>query len=529
MVFLRAILLRSVLPFALLLLLFAGCRRLEPTSWDTEWTGPLFKTSLGVRNLLGDSLISAGPDGNLSIFYQRSFNTIPNELLADIPDTALVNYYALPFGALTLSPGDPLLSQITEIKFGVPTAELQSVWVRSGRVRVVIDNQVQKAVKLSYKIPSAKSNGNPLVIDVILPGAQGNIPGTYRNTIDLAGYRFDLRGQALNKANTIFTDINAQIDPQAQGTVLVSSQDSIVIKVFLEDIIPEYAKGYFGQPQVESTVKDEATTLFDPVISGYFKLESAAIRMKVKNYIGADGTMKISNITSINTKTGVAVDLGGQVAGRTFNIHRAGDYPLTPTEYSFDISTNTSAINQFIENMPNVIRSGYSLKVNPLGNMSGGNDFVYFDKAVDARLEVEVPLRFEMNYLTIADTLETDSVNLPQVSIYNGGKIKLVVSNGFPLEAALTLYFIHDDGTLEPVFDTFTIGAASTGSNGKVTMPWSSILPATVSAELAERLLKENRLLAMARFHTPGKVQLYDDYRLNLQLVADAGFTISVK
>ncbi|MEY4109826.1 MAG: hypothetical protein RLZZ46_180 [Bacteroidota bacterium] len=517
-----------LLPFILALLL-ASCRRLEPTSWDTDWTGPLFKTSIGIRNILGDSLVSVGPDGNLSIFYQRNFNAIPNEILADIPDTALVNFYALPFGSLSLAPGDPLISQVTEIKFGIPTAELQNVWVKSGRVRVVIDNQVQKAVRLTYKIPSARNNGNPLVIDVLLPGAQGGNPGIYRDSIDLAGYRFDLRGIGLNKVNTIYTDVSAQIDPNSQGNVSVSSQDSIIIKVFIEDIIPEYARGYFGQPSIQSAVKDEATSLFDPVVSGYFRLDSAAIRMKVKNYIGADGTIAISNITSINSETGVAIDLGGQVAGRTFNIQRAGDFPLTPTEYSFDVSTNTSAINQFIENMPDVIRSGYSLKVNPLGNMSAGNDFVYFDRALDARLEVEVPLKFELNYLTIADTLETDSVNLPQLSAYNGGKIKLLVSNGFPVEAVLSLYFMNDNGTLEPIFNSFNIGAASLASNGKVNMPWSSVIPADLSADLAKRILKNNKILALARFHTPGKVQLYDDYRLDIQLVAEAGFTISVK
>jgi hypothetical protein len=55
------------------------------------------------------------------------------------------------------------------------------------------------------------------------------------------------------------------------------------------------------------------------------------------------------------------------------------------------------------------------------------------------------------------------------------------------------------------------------------------MIPAEVSPALAEKLLMKNRILALARFHTPGKVQLYDDYRLNLQLIADAGFTISVK
>jgi len=179
--------------------------------------------------------------------------------------------------------------------------------------------------------------------------------------------------------------------------------------------------------------------------------------------------------------------------------------------------------------MPDVIRSGYSLKVNPLGNMSAGNDFVYFDRALDARLEVEVPLKFELNYLTIADTLETDSVNLPQLSAYNGGKIKLLVSNGFPVEAVLSLYFMSDNGTLEPIFNSFNIGAASLASNGKVNMPWSSVIPADLSADLAKRILKNNKILALARFHTPGKVQLYDDYRLDIQLVAEAGFTISVK
>ena len=520
---------RPLLPLAACMVLLASCKRLEPTSWDTEWTGPLFKTSIGIRNLLGDSLVSVGNEGNLSIFYQRKFNAIPNEILADIPDTALVNYYALPFGSLTLAPGDPLLAQITEIKFGIPTAELQHVWVKSGRVRVLIDNQVQKDVKLTYKIPSAVLNGAPLMIDVMLPAAQGNIPGTFRDTIDLSGYRFDLRGQSLNKANTIYTDIYAQVDPAGSGNVTVSSQDSVVIKVFIEEIIPEYARGYFGQPEVLSTTKDDRTDLFDPVIAGYFKLESAAIRMRVKNYIGADGRISISDITSINTGTGRAVNLGGQLSGRTFNIQRAGDFPLTPTEYSFDVSTNTSAINDFIENMPDVIRSGYSLKVNPLGNMSAGHDFVYFDNAVDARLEVEVPLKFEFNQLTIADTLETDSVSFPQLEAFNGGKLRIAVSNGFPIEAALSFYFIKPDGGLEPVFSTFTLGAAPVGNDGKVIQPWTSMIPAEVSPALAEKLLMKNRILALARFHTPGKVQLYDDYRLNLQLIADAGFTISVK
>jgi hypothetical protein len=304
------------------------------------------------------------------------------------------------------------------------------------------------------------------------------------------------------------------------------------IELNLKDIEPWYARGYFGQRDFSEGPRQQNVGIFDRIRSGTFTLERAKISLELKNYVGADAKLRLKELTSINTRTGQSVALQHSLIGLQQNIGRAADHPHVPTQYSYLIETANSNINSFLENMPNRLQSAFDLNINPFGNISGGHDFVYTDKSIEAALRIEIPLHLSANELTLIDTIRTDSINNPQVNAIKEGTLSLIISNGFPLNGRMNFYFLEGNSLGEKVFPEIILQAGLMNSEGKVETPWQSKIPVYISPDLWNRLRQRGRLVMITSFSTsnlPDRVHLYDHYKLEARLVADAEITIKAR
>ena len=72
----------------------------------------------------------------------------------------------------------------------------------------------------------------------------------------------DLRGPQFEDVNTLQTNMGAQIDPSGSG-VWVTSDDSLILSANYIGLVPQYARGYFGQRTVEAGPDTNQLTLFD--------------------------------------------------------------------------------------------------------------------------------------------------------------------------------------------------------------------------------------------------------------------------
>ena len=135
--------------------------------------------------------------------------------------------------------------------------------------------------------------------------------------------------------------------------------------------------------------------------------------------------------------------------------------PYTPSFYYNVMNSNNSNIKALLENLPDKISYNIDVAINPNGNISNGNDFVFTDKLIDASLDVEIPLSFFATNLTLIDTVDVSLTEQTEHNRVNSGTLTLKVDNGFPLEASIQLYLLNENGNVYDSLLTSTLVEAA--------------------------------------------------------------------
>jgi hypothetical protein len=517
---------------ALLVILFFSCKK-DPngTYWDTHLLGPLVNASLSIDNLLPDSILQSNPDSSMKIVYENEVYKLSVDTLFKIPDTTLRQMYTIPF-PVTFNPGQTVINNSTsETTYSLPGVQLRTSTVKSGFVHYKIKSYITEKTNFVYSIPSAKLNGAPFQINVVVPAAVGNAPGVYDETYDLAGYIIDLTGIYHNKVNTIATSFTASVSQDAQP-VLVNNSDSIIIENTFYDIIPYYAKGYFGQNTFNIGPSSTDFSLFKRIVGGTLKLEDVNFNFKIRNPIGLDARIFISDLSSVNTRTGTTVSLSNSIIGSPININRASESGgiVYPYNVSFPLTTSNSNIKPMVENLPDKFTYSMQITANPLGNISGSNDFIYSDNLLDASLDIEIPLSLVATDLTLVDTLNLN-VSGKGAEDLKSGTFTLFAENGFPFDAALQMYMLDDMNAIaDSLFQNInTIDEAPVNSSLRVINKRLTKLAVPLSEAKMSRLMNTKKLIIKVKFNTseqPQYIKIYSDYSIDVKLVGDINYTV---
>jgi hypothetical protein len=514
------------------LLSFSACQKREATDWDTNILGPIFKTSLGVNQILPDSLTQINSDNSIDLVYDDHFNSSGFVNTQQLPDTAIIKFFTIPFGSIFLNPGDNFLDLTEETKLNFTPLELSRLIVKSGAIEVKIINKINQPVDVTYILPKAIKNGLPYTFNATIPAYNSSNGGNYSATFNLDGYDVDLRGISGANVNRLVTHLIANVSNTATGLAQIFSTDSLLVSLKLKSIVPYYAKGYFGQSK-DTSYANSSISLFDRIVAGSFSLQEATLNLAINNGIGADIRASLLSFQSINNKTGNSVALQHNSVAQTFNVHRATDFPFTPSFYSFEYNSTNSNIVSLLENMPTNFSYGYATELNPFGNISNGNDFVYTDKAVDAHVRLDIPLHFSSTNLTLIDTVYLQKDTLKEHNTVKSAALKLIAVNSFPFDADVKFYLLDNNmQKQEQLMDKTTILAAQPDADGKVRTTQESKLPITISNELLNKLLEKRRVLAVVTintFNNPNKYKIYSDYKLDLKLTGNILFNVQVK
>lgn len=304
----------------------------------------------------------------------------------------------------------------------------------------------------------------------------------------------------------------------------------------LLSIEPSYAKGYLGQTSVN--LSDYANVGLGNIIrDGTVELDSAMLRLDVINSIGADASAIIANLEATNNRTGTTIPLTAPgILNTRLNINRASESgnasdPVRPTTLSLSLDRSNSNLVDLLENIPDRLDYNLDLSLNPLGNVSGSNDFVYSDRLVASRLRLELPLRFAANQILLADTLDLTADNLTNLDPVGPAIVTMVAENGFPLNIELQFFLIDENGT---VTDSLLqqgnlIPSAYVDGAMNVVASRSTRLEIPVEAERKSRLQSARKIGIRGRFTTPAYpvlVQFYEHYRLRIKLVAEGTYSI---
>lgn len=524
----------ALLATAICALSLVGCRKgSDRPTWDVDVLVPLVRTSFTIRDLVADSLVTADAQGAVTLLYRSELFQLELDTLLLAPDTSFTYRYALPIAdSLNFPAGFNFYSQNDLQRFDLDDVALRELVLREGRLELFMDNRVNSLVIGTLQLPGATFTDGSSTISTSV-GAGTPAHPTYSTAVrDLAGTRFDLRGPQYNDVNTLQTSIGAMLDPAGQGA-WVTSDDSLVLAANYRGLVPQYARGYFGQRVVEVGPETNDLTLFDALVSGTLDLDVATLRLTVDNGFGMDLQVRMHQLSAINTRTGQTVDLSHAIFQGPINIDRAIDNGngFTGSHYSNTIDVTNSNIDTFLENLPDQVAYELDVEVNPLGDISSGNDFLYYESGLSAGLELEVPLRLIANELTLETISTPDLPGSADGHALQSGVLKLFATNGFPMSARFILDLIDANG--EVIANIPVDGLAAPGllgGNGLVSQRVESTLSATLSPELVNVLYSGARLRSRVAFTTSDQTQhlrILDSYRMDLQMTLAANYLVN--
>lgn len=522
--------------FAVYCLLFFCCRKeARRPSWDVDVLAPLVKSTLTINNIIPDSLLQQNPDNSLDIVYTTSLYTFST---VTIPDTTIDTIYQTPI-TFPFAPGTFFVSPVDqEQNFPIPNGvQLNEVVIRSGKLVVLARNYVEEMIRVNYQIPSATLGGIPFNKTFDVPAQTGGgCPGTptvFTAAYDLSDYVFDFTGTNGTDYNTLVTNVSAQINPAAINSVTVTPCDSIYIANSFVDMVPGYAKGYFGQTDIALTDTSDFS-LFKHIIGGTLQLENIDIGFSIENGIGADARFTFNGLSSINTRTGSTISLTHPIINSPVNLNRAVDNNgnVTSSTYSVSFSPSNSNIKQFVENLPDKMSYQLDLEINPLGNVSGSNDFVYYDKLMKTQLNMFIPLSLIATTLTLADTVD---FNMGEETAHvNYGNLYLYADNGFPFTAEAQLYLMD---TLNTIVDSLIsapniILAPQLDANRICAGKRLTKLTIPINEDKMQLLRDTKKMYIKMKYNTAGQpnyVKIYSFYEMNVKLVGDFNYTVGKK
>ena len=521
--------------FFLTAVFFFSCRKENKNpSWDVDVLVPLVKSTLTINNIIPDSLLHINSDNTLDIVYRNNLSSFNADSIFLIPDTVLDTIIVPP--TATLSPCTYVVNSANDqTKYNLGSVELSKVIIRSGMMKIKITNATDGDIEYNYKLPLTKiSPYSAQYFDttfIVPKRINASTPGVFSADIDMSGYVFDLTGLSGSSFNTLVKTVSIRVPCNGPILNLNFPNDYIKMENSFIDIVPEYAKGYFGSTV---TAAEDTTdfSLFNHVIDGTLNLEDMDIDFSIENSVGADARVTIDNLTSINTRTGNTVPLTHPIINSPININRAADNAgnVISSLYKFSITPSSpSNILSFVNNMPDKMSYKMNFEINPLGNVSGGNDFIYYSKLLKTQMDMTIPLSLIANNLTMADTMDfkmdanTDNVNY--------GNLYLYADNGFPFTAQVQLYLMDNNFTVTDSLISMpnTILAPLLDANYVCEGKKFTKLTIPADADKMEKLHQTHKIYLKIKFNTAGQpnyVKIYSFYEINVKLAGDFNYTV---
>ena len=527
---------RTVAFAGILLSTLPGCRKdAGPASWDVDVALPLLTTRLTIGDLIPDSLLAVAPDGSVSLVYTSALFAVDLDTLLELPDTSFVYAYAFPLpgnDSFNLPPGFPVISQNNMLRFDLPQVELTRLDIRSGALQVDMRNKIASRVLGHFEIPSAQFPDGMNTLDMAVDPGSPAAQAMATLIRDLSGTRFDLRGPAYDQVNTLTTNVAATIDPDGSGAT-VTNQDSVVVEVDYYDLVTAYARGYFGTNTITRQDEESRLTLFDRFVGGSLDLDQVTMRLHVENGVGMDIQVRLNSFEAINSRTGITVDLQNALLQGPINLNRAVDHGdgFTPSHYQRVLDNSNSNIDAFVENLPDRVRYDVEILVNPLGDISNGNDFLYYESELKADIDLEVPLSIIASGLTLENFSKPDLPGDADNPSIDHGTLHLFASNGFPFDAHVILDIVDEEESVLgsiPVEGTMLAGIM--GSTGLVSGPTRSTLHAPLNGAQVDLLYGDARLRTRVVFDTDaqlGHVRVLDSYFMDLQVTVDGNYIVN--
>lgn len=511
-------------------LLLIKCRKPTMANWDTELVLPILNGNLKINHFFGDSLFYTDAFNLLYIKYnKRVLNVAPDSLLK-IPDTSVVNSFTN-FFPFNINPGQTInFLPPSETTFDLTNnTKLKTAFIKKGKLKLYFSNFVAQPIDLKYKIPSASLYGIPFEIIVTVPSGSNTVV----REIDLSNYQLNLTGINGYNYNTIYQTYTVGLNQNAQATV-VPTGTFAQIKAEYQNLVPSYLEGYFGNHTLSFGPDTIQFEIFKNLGVQNFSLTNAQTNFVIKNYFGVDFNGSISQFKSIKGTQFVQLNSPNIININVNRATKAMNMPV-PSIKNIHINETNSNITSFLSILPEKIVYQGSVSANPLGNVSGFQDFSYYGKGIEIFTDILIPLKFNADAFYLSSDIDVELSSVGQLKNIKSGGLKLYVTNGYPFDAILQTYLLDANNT---VIDSLIsqpqniIFKGQLNSMNMVVAPTNSTLFIPLNPEITDKMMKSKKIRLKARLimpPQPPEITILSDYLIKVNIIADVVYNVKRK
>lgn len=437
--------------------------------------------------------------------------------------------------ATAVFPAQRVIGDTSRVKydFGEDEIAITRFQVESGRLRIRAFSTIQDTIEFTYMLPTAIKNGQPvMVMERLIPDTVADTAGA--NIIfDLEGYYIDLtiNGDSVNlfpyilNGDLLYSGVKQTMD----------LSDSIDVFYGLEQIKPSYIEGYLGKQNFSFTDSIKLD-FFKGILGGTLDLSNPKVDLTIMNSIGVDGVLSINMLRAYNSRTNQVMDLAGSIANSPLEIlgPRLPNVGATVTS-KIQLNAANSNIADIISMLPDQLDFDMLVEVNKNGNPALRDNFATKDSRISAFLDMEVPLEGIADALILQDTV---AVSISEATLPTGidnGTLKLIVSNYFPFDAGVQIYFRNAGGmTFDSLFQSgpALVPAGMIDQDGYVQTPGQGTLSTLFDQSRLDDL-RDRAKDAIIRFSMSTKpngtpVKIYTTYGIDFHLVGDFRFSVDL-
>ncbi|HTA26723.1 MAG TPA: hypothetical protein VK809_02965, partial [Bacteroidia bacterium] len=284
-----------------------------------------------------------------------------------------------------------------------------------------------------------------------------------------------------------------------------------------------------------------AFPVFNKIVAGSLSLQNVNVNLTLSNGFGVDASLILSQLSSYNSHTNTTVNLtDAGVINSTINVNRATEThnpnaPVNPYVTNFALNPSNSNILAWLDNLPTTVSYALNVTTDPLGNVSGFNDFAYYGYGINSAINITIPLSLIANNLTLADTLAVNFAGSgsPTKQV-KSGKLTIYASNGFPFSAGLQIFLLNQNNAVSDslfIPSQTIMGGMVDPVTGKVTGAENSVLTISLDAVHTQELFNTKNIILYARFNmgsSPSTYRkIYSYYQLGLKVVGNFDYQVN--
>ena len=414
----------------------SGCKKINQndTNWTTSNSIPIGQTYIEASELLNFNFIDSNSDEELFLNLLEKNINFEIDSIFTIPDTTFIySLDSLDIANINIPGGTTFeLLPSETVSFDLAALNATQFDLKAGKLLIKVQSSLDKSTLLRFKCPSAKKSTDEINSTIELNPGSISIPSSAELEIDLADYNVNLVFD--NNYNSINYSVSGAVK-NLNDTLVINESDFVSVEVSFKDIKPKYLKGSFLYNHIVSNTIIYPQDYIDTRIDGQFDFQEFIFNIDIHNYTGVDIQAKLASIKSFLNNSYTTIQ--SEITQEWINLGRALDsqneLPIATSE-SIEWNKSNSNLNDLLSPFPDSIILDYEFIINPMGNHSLDNDFIYADKNIAFDVGIFAPMKFSLKDFYFQDTIEfkvsIDSLlrNTSNISL------NLIGLNSFPFE-----------------------------------------------------------------------------------------------